>query len=245
MALDCGAKKIIFGEGSSTNRGQREYKSGVTQKCFTVGGYADLAKRLGASLIDLNDAGEKEGGRELVRKVELKHGLISKSYWISKYFLDIDRVISVPVLKNHRYAGVTLSLKNYIGIAPADIYRVPGVPTSKAGLDHSILGLAKHIVDLAMIRPPDYAVIDALVGISSGDRAFPFLPGPKGRMRAMLAGRDPVAVDTVATMAMGYEPKTIGHLVYAAAVGLGREAGQTPLPLQASSVRQARKGESS
>ena len=85
----------------------------------------------------------------------------------------------------------------------------------------TLVGLAKHIVDLVMVRPPDYAVIDALVGISSGDRAYPYLPGPKGRMRAILAGKDPVAVDTVACMAMNYEPRTIGHLVFASAVGLG------------------------
>jgi uncharacterized protein (DUF362 family) len=221
MALDCGAQKIIFAEGSATNRGLKTYQKDVTEKSFVVGGYAHLAKKLGADLVDLNDAGEKPGGRELVRRVELKNGLKRKSYWISKHFLDVDRVISIPVLKNHRYAGVTLSLKNYIGVAPADIYQFPGILPGKTGLDHSIVGLAKHIVDLVMVRPPDYAVIDALVGISSGNRAYPYRPGPKGRMRAILAGRDPVAVDTVACLAMSYEPKTIGHLVFAWAVGLG------------------------
>jgi uncharacterized protein (DUF362 family) len=221
MALDCGAKRILFAEGSSTNLGVKSYHRDITEKCFAKGGYGDLAKKMGARLVDLNEAGEKDGGREMVRKVELQHGLKWKSYWISKIFLDADCVISAPVLKNHRYAGVTLSLKNYIGVAPGEIYQVPGVRVSKSGLDHSISGLAKHIVDLVMIRPPDYAVIDALVGISSGDRAYPYLPGPKGRMRAILAGRDPVAADSAACLAMNYDPRTIGHLVYASAVGLG------------------------
>jgi uncharacterized protein (DUF362 family) len=221
MALDCGAKTILFAEGSSTNQGVKSYNRDVTEKCFAAGGYSDLAKKMGAHLVDLNEAGEKAGGRELVRKVELKHGLKWTSYWISKRFLDADCVITAPVLKNHRYAGVTLSLKNYIGIAPGEIYQVPGVRVSKSGLDHSVSGLAKHIVDLVLIRPPDYTVIDALVGIGSGDRAYPYLPGPKGRMRAILAGRDPVAADSAACMAMNYDPRTIGHLVYASAVGLG------------------------
>ncbi len=68
---------------------------------------------------------------------------------------------------------------------------------------------------------PDYAVIDALVGINSGVRAYPFRPGPGGPMRAILAGPDPVAVDAVACLAMTYDPATIGHLVLAEAVGLG------------------------
>jgi len=50
----------------------------VTEKCFVAGGYGDLAKKLGARIIDLNDAGERPGGRELVRNVELKDGLKEK-----------------------------------------------------------------------------------------------------------------------------------------------------------------------
>jgi uncharacterized protein (DUF362 family) len=257
MALDCGAKRIVFAEGSSTNRGQKSYNSDVTERCFSESGYADLAKKMGANLIDLNDAGEKAGGRELVKNVGLKHGLKQKSYWISKYLFDADCIVSVPVLKNHRYAGVTLSLKNYIGIAPADIYQAPGVLPSKFGLDHSTLGLAQHIVDLVMIRPPDYAVIDALIGLASGEK-YPWFPGPKGPLRAILAGRDPVAVDTVACIAMSYEPKTIGHLVFASAVGLGvsdpkkieiRGAGikafqqEFPIPVAGSWYRPGRYGQ--
>lgn len=257
MALDCGAKRIVFAEGSSTNRGQKSYNSDVTERCFSESGYADLAKKMGAKLIDLNDAGERAGGRELVKNVGLNHGLKKKSYWISKYLFDADCIISVPVLKNHRYAGLTLSLKNYIGIAPADIYQAPGVLPSKFGLDHSTLGLAQHIVDLVMIRPPDYAVIDAIVGLASGEK-YPWFAGPKGPMRAILAGRDPVAVDTAACIAMSYEPKTIGHLVFASAVGLGvsdpkkieiRGAGiepfqqEFPIPVAGSWYRPGRYGQ--
>lgn len=224
MALDCGAKRIVFAEGSSVNHPVSRYgewSRDRTALCFEAGGFGELAKKYGAVLVDLNAAGKKENGRELVRNVEIEHGLKSKSYWISKTFLDVDRVISVPVLKNHELAGVTLSLKNYIGLAPADIYRAPGRIQGKAGLDHTNVGLAKHIVDLVMIRPPDYAVVDALVGVNSGVRVYPFRPGPKGPMRAVIAGRDPVAVDTVACLAMNYDPVTIGHIVYASAVGLG------------------------
>src|SRR4030043_1982912 len=71
-----------------------------------------------------------------------------------------------------------------------------------------------------MIRPPDHAIIEGLVGLGTGYKDQ-VTAGPKGPMRAILAGTDPVAVDTVACIAMNYEPKTIGHLVFASAVGLG------------------------
>ena len=38
MALDCGAKTILFAEGSSTNRGQKSYHRDLTEKCFAAGG---------------------------------------------------------------------------------------------------------------------------------------------------------------------------------------------------------------
>jgi len=106
-------------------------------------------------------------------------------------------------------------------IVGTSIYHVPGAHQGKNGLDHSMVGLAKTIVDLVMIRPPDFAIIDALVGINTGVRSAPHLPGPGGAMRAILAGNDPVAVDTVACLAMNYDPASIGHIVYTSAVGLG------------------------
>ena len=225
LALDAGARRIVFAEGSATapaSGGMRNhYRPEATQLAFERGGIRDLARRLGAELLDLNEAGRGAFGRELVRKVRLAHGLQDSSYWLSKAFLDADRVISVPVLKNHEYTGVTLALKNWIGVAPAGVYHPPGARTGKWGLDHRMLPLARHIVDLVMARPPDYVVMDALVGINSGVTAYPFLPGPGGPMRAILAGADPVAVDAVACLAMTYDPATIGHLVLAEAVGLG------------------------
>lgn len=52
-------------------------------------------------------------------------------YLIAKTILDADVIISVPKLKTHAKAGVTLSLKNTIGIVPDKIYlphHRPGMP---------------------------------------------------------------------------------------------------------------------
>ena len=223
LALDAGARHVVFADGASVAPGPpvAYYRPEATRLAFDRGGIRGLARRLGAGLLDLNEAGREPDGRELVREVRLPHGLQQRAYWLSKAFLDADRVISVPVLKNHEYAGVTLALKNWIGVAPAGVYHTPGARVGKSGLDHRMVPLARHIVDLVMARPPDYVVTDALVGINSGVRAYPYRPGPGGPMRAILAGPDPVAVDTVACLAMTYDPATIGHLVLAEAVGLG------------------------
>ena len=223
LALDAGARQVVFAEGSSVAPGipVSYYRPEATQLAFERGGIRELARRLDAGLLDLNEAGREPGGRELVREVHLAQGLQCRTYWVSKAFLDADRVISVPVLKNHEYTGVTLALKNWIGVAPAGVYHTPGARVGKWGLDHQMVPLARHIVDLVTARPPDYVVTDALVGINSGVRAYPFRPGPGGAMRAILAGPDPVAVDAVGCLVMTYDPATIGHLVLAEAVGLG------------------------
>jgi uncharacterized protein (DUF362 family) len=223
LVLDAGARQVIFAEGSASAPGPpvSGYRPEATQLAFERCGIRDLARRLDAGLLDLNDAGHEAGGRTLVREVHLPHGLQRKTYWFSKAFLDADRVISVPVLKNHEYTGVTMALKNWIGVAPAGIYHPPGARTGKWGLDHQMIPLARHIVDLVTARPPDYVVMDALVGINSGVRAYPFRPGPGGPMRAVLAGPDPVALDAIGCLAMTYDPATIGHLVFAEGVGLG------------------------
>ena len=223
LALDAGARRVVFAEGSASAPGTPLpfYRPEATQLAFERGGIRALARRLDAGLLDLNEAGRAPGGRELVREVRLPRGLQSPAYWLSKAFLDADRVISLPVLKNHEYTGVTLALKNWIGVAPAGVYFRPGGRVGKWGLDHGMVPLARHIADLVAARPPDYVVLDALVGINSGVRAYPYRPGPGGPMRAILAGPDPVAVDAIACLAMRYDPATIGHLVFAEAVGLG------------------------
>ena len=223
LALDAGAGRVVFAEGSASapDTPAPRYRPEATQLAFERSGIRALARRLDAELLDLNEAGREPGGRELVREVQLPHGLQRRLYWLSKAFLDADRVISLPVLKNHEYAGVTLALKNWIGVAPAGVYHPPGGRVGKWGLDHRMVPLARHIADLVSARPPDYTVTDALVGIDSGTRTWPYRPGPGGPMGAILAGPDPVAVDAVACLAMSYDPATIGHLILAEALGLG------------------------
>jgi uncharacterized protein (DUF362 family) len=59
------------------------------------------------------------------------------------------------------------------------------------------------IVDLNLVRPNDFAVVDGLVGITNGPtgttKASPY-------MKLIMAGKDSVAVDTVGTLLMGYDP---------------------------------------
>lgn len=152
----------------------------------------------------------------------------------------VDVLICAPTLKNHSNGGVTLSMKNRVGTAPNDVYHMDssfgtqyinqlkwsGVHSVVKGFPHDIGStpinedecVQRSIVDLNLVRPQDFAVIDGLVGIENG----PIAGGTgnpanldKRSSHLILAGQDSVAIDTVGTIAMGYTPTSIPHIVKA------------------------------
>ena len=48
-------------------------------------------------------------------EVDIPHGRFIKKAIVSEFIYTVDRVINVPVIKTHRYANYTFSLKNFIG----------------------------------------------------------------------------------------------------------------------------------
>ncbi len=153
-----------------------------------------------------------------------------------------DVVICVPTLKNHMNGGVTLAMKNRVGTAPNDVYyaehfggayakqlKWSGVHSVDINAAYPGFGydigskpinedavVARSIVDLNLLRPQDFAVIDGLVGIENG----PVGDGNSASLQKrashlIIAGKDSVATDTVGTIAMGYDPMSIPQLVNA------------------------------
>lgn len=222
LAQEAGAGQVIIAEGAALYRDGHDAR-GVTAEAFRVCGHdADgnmVDDATGVPLVDLNDAGGlDQHDPNLVRQVHLQHGLIWSTYWLPNVILDADVLIGIPVLKNHSYAGVTLALKNQFGIAPSDIYHMAGLQMYKWALSHGPNDLGRHIVDLNLARPLDFVVLDGLRGMTHGPIDGGLADPP---MRLVLAGRDAVAVDTIGTLVMGYDPDTVPYLGWAAGAGLG------------------------
>lgn len=78
-------------------------------------------------------------------------------------------------------------------------------------------GISQVIVDLNLVRPVDFAVVDGIVGME-GDGPVEGTPVELG---LVLAGRNPLAVDRVCLWAMALPPRGVKHLTYAARKGLG------------------------
>jgi uncharacterized protein (DUF362 family) len=224
LAREAGASQVIIAEGTAQYReGDPNRDCFCTKAAFRAAGYdADgdmVDDATGAPLLDLNDSGGTGvADPAKVTNVVVPTGLIRKEYWLPNAVLDADVLISVPVLKNHYLAGVTLGMKNLIGLLPGDLYHAPGNVYGKHSLSHGPIELDQHIVDLNLARRPDFVVVDGQRGMVDGPIGSQVIDPPMG---LVLAGRDVVAVDTVGALAMGYDPRAIPYLQLGAQQGLG------------------------
>jgi uncharacterized protein (DUF362 family) len=128
-----------------------------------------------------------------------------------KDVLEADVLISAPTAKSHSGAGVSLSLKNMMGLI------------RHRGRLHS-LGLDDSIVDLNTFLVADLVVIDAHYVLSTRG---PFGPGKVLPEKTVIASTDPVAADAMAVSMFEwygrrFEPAQVGHIKRAAERGLGR-----------------------
>lgn len=97
--FDAGAARVLVGDMSALVRGGT---AGNMEKT----GIAAAACKAGADLLYFEDHGWFEV------KVNGRH---VKKVLVSEWFYKVDRVINLPVIKTHRYAGYSICLKNFVG----------------------------------------------------------------------------------------------------------------------------------
>jgi len=115
-------------------------------------------------------------------------------------------LISIPVLKDHSVCGVTLSIKNMVGMLPASRYS--GYWSFKKSAVHDG-DLDLGIADLARYRAPDLALVDGRIGMKGSHLSgTPCTP----QKRVLVGGRNPWAVDARAAWILGWSWEQIGHL---------------------------------
>ncbi|MHB8791656.1 MAG: DUF362 domain-containing protein [Desulfobulbaceae bacterium] len=183
------AARIVIGEGS----GAMEYE---TSHAFTVLGYTEMASRYGVELTDLNH-------EELVC---LRNANCHRwpEMHLPRIALD-SFLISVPVLKAHSMAGVTLTLKNMMGLAPPAHYR-NGRSWKKSAFHSRI---QEAIADLNRYRTPDFTLLDATVGMAEAHLWGPVCDPP---VTTLAAAFDPVAIDAYGATLLNREWRKIGHI---------------------------------
>ena len=141
-------------------------------------------------------------------------GVARSSYYVHNELLKTDVMIVVPAIKNHDKGTITQSLKMRIGTAPQDIYFAPWLgcadePFLRWEMHNwnqatkwpwDILGrtpssepeaVQYSLVDLNLVRPHDFTVVDALVGCEAGPLNY---DEPTTRDQSIMARQDAPAI---------------------------------------------------
>lgn len=186
------SEKIIVGEGCGAT-------SYTTHHAFKELGYVALVEKYQIQLVDLNTAA-------------LRHRSNSNCHrWPEMYLpeiLDEAFLLSVPQLKAHSLAGVTLTMKNMMGCAPPDHFRGGGAWNKAAFHDR----IHEAIFDLNRYRTPDFTLLDATIGMA---KAHLWGPHCTPAVNTLAASYDPVAIDSYGTTLLGRNPQDIDHIVMA------------------------------
>jgi len=172
-------------------------------------GYEAVAADLDATLIDLNDTLPYD---DFASTPVGDDWFIYPEFTFNRILEEVDAFISVPKMKCHWSCGVTHSLKNLVGLVPARFYQTDPRHSHRSafhGTEEEMgTRLPRVIIDLNRARPIDLALIDGIKTVDGGEGPWvgtlsPVEPG------LLLAGKDPVATDTVATAAMEFDPTEV------------------------------------
>ena len=198
---------------------------------YTQWGYEEVAAAIDATLIDLNDS---HPYGDFASTPVGEGWLVYEDFVFNHILEQVDAFISVSKMKCHWSCGVTHSLKNSIGLVPAQFYPLDethGGRWAFHGTDTEMgARLPRVIADLVRARPIHFALIDGIKTTEGGEGPWigtlaPVEPG------VLVAGADPVAADAVSTAIMGFDPtatrsespflRSDNHLNIAAELGLG------------------------
>lgn len=173
---------------------------------FTNYGFERLAKEYRANLVDLNTD----------RYVEIDlydRDLKPLTFRLAKTVADADFKISLALPKTHDTVVVTLTIKNLA--VGALIKDANGDEMMK--LHQGYRSINMSIAKLAQAVPPSLVVLDGFEGMEGEGPEL----GEPVKLGWAMAGIDPLAVDTLATHLMGFDPGLVGYLVMCRERGLG------------------------
>jgi uncharacterized protein (DUF362 family) len=266
---------LLFDAGAARVRLVESTGSHATLKETLADGGWDVNALSALGKVECENTRNLGEGKSYARLPVPFGGYMFSALELNHSYHDTDVMISLAKLKRHLTAGVTLSMKNLFGITPNSLYG--GEAGSERATDgrgplHSTDGYEKIslpglkpgvrwrdpfsrvpriVVDTCAARPIDIAIIDGISAMTGGEgpwcaRAANIKQTTPG---VVIAGRNAVAADAVATALMGYDPRAArgthpfdycdNFLLLAEEAGLG-VADLSRIDVRGMSVEQAR-----
>ncbi len=188
LCYEAGAKKVkVFDRTVSDPR-----------RCYRQSGIAEAAGAAGAEVSYMDD--------RKYRDVRM-NGLALKSWPIYADVLEADKVINVPIAKDHGLSKLTLAMKNWMGVMGGWRSRI------HQNIDESLVDLAKAI-------KPALTVLDAVRILTANGPTGGSLSDVK-RLNLVAVGTDQVAVDSFGATLFGLKGSDLGYVRLGARTGLG------------------------
>jgi len=166
-------------------------------EAFRIFGYTELTEKYpNVKLVNIS--------QDMRYYVEVD-GHVLANLMMPETLLNMDYFISVTKLKTHIFERISGVLKNQFGCLTR---------TYKAGF-HPFM--SKVLTDLNLVYKPDLCIIDGIPAMEG----FGPTDGTPILTNLLIMGNDPVATDSVAAQIMGFNPRSVPHLKFAAKHGVG------------------------
>jgi uncharacterized protein (DUF362 family) len=185
-----GAREVVVAEGPGHRRD--------TEYLLDASGLGTVLRDVGAPYVDLNT--------DRVREIALasRYTGLGRLH-LPETIVGADLMVSMPKLKTHHWAGVTLSLKNMFGVVPGALYGWPKNVLHWQGIENSILDIN------AALRVRRFEIVDGVVGMEGNGP----IQGDARPVGVVVFGDDPVAVDATCARLMQVDPARVGYLAEA------------------------------
>jgi uncharacterized protein (DUF362 family) len=182
-----GARRVTVAEGPGHDRD--------VEHVITASGLQTVLREYRAGYVDLN--------YDDTRRLALRSRYTSLgALHLPETILDADLVVSMPKLKTHHWAGVTLSMKNFFGVVPGAVYGWPKNALHWAGIHESI-------VDINSTLPvKTFAIIDGIVGMDGNGP----IQGDAKPCGVLVLSDDLVAADATAARVMTIDPARVRYI---------------------------------
>jgi len=189
LCLEAGAKRVkVF-----------DHPVNDPRRCYVRSGIAEAARGAGAEVSYMDSSKFKE------MKIP---GEALKSWPIYTEAIEADRLINVPIAKQHGLSRLTMGLKNWMGAIGG-----------RRSLLHQQIDLA--LADLAMVFKPHLVILDAMrILVANGPQGGS--PQDVRVANTVVAGTDQVAVDSYGATLFGLKGQDLGYLRHAHARGIGQ-----------------------
>jgi len=181
-----GASCVTVAEGPGHQRD--------TQLVLSESGFSGQLAEHRVPFVDLN--------RDELVKTRLRASYSGLNHlWLPRTLLDADFIVSMPKVKTHHWAGVTLSMKNLFGVVPGAKYGWPKNTLHWRGIQQSV-------VDICATVPVHFVIADGIVAMEGNGP----LAGSSRHLSCVVLSDDLVAADATCARLMGFDPVRIAHI---------------------------------